>query len=139
MNISDLKIGKWYKSHNILFMPVEYSDDTSLPRAFGSYPDRMVKLVYLQSASHMSVLDISLLWWEEHIRENREFLYHSDSENVLNSTDIESVSVKDFRDIIKAFFEAEKWHSGASTQYIKPFSKEGLDLLREIIKEIRGT
>ena len=136
MNLEELKLKKWYKSGNILFMPLEYSDDISLPRAFGRHPDKMVKMAYFQDASHMGIFDLSLLWWEVNLWEKREFLYHDESENVLEDRDIESATTSDFRVIIKAFFEAENWHTGSSTQYIKPHSKEGLNLMRSILKEV---
>lgn len=114
VDVNNLRIGKWYKDGNILFMPKEKMDRHPFASSFGRYDDGAYDLLYLQDPRHMGywIYKPSMIF-EIHNKEyqdgtERHYLYHSDTENVIENKDITTPDVTDFRGIIESIFERDE-------------------------------
>lgn len=112
MDINNLKIGKWYKDGNILFMPKKKLDRHPYARSFGRYDDGAYELLFVQDVRHMKMyIYIPNVLYEIHNVESqggmgdRHYLYNADEQKTVEVEDIETPKDEDFRSVIESIFE----------------------------------
>jgi len=119
IDINNLKINKWYKDRNILFMPKKKLDMHPYASHFGRYDDGAYELTFVQDVRHMGLyIYNSNVLYEIHNIESqggmgeRHYLYNDDSQKTIEVEDIETPKQKDFRNVIESIFEnveESKW------------------------------
>lgn len=88
----DLKIGKWYKNLNQIFIPIKKLDS-------------VYTMFTILVANHLKLIEMKLYEWESREREGRIFLYQDDSQDTIKKENITTPDQSDFNSVFRALFE----------------------------------
>lgn len=110
-DIRKLQIGKWYKAHNIIFMPKKYLEKHPYAESFGRKSQGALIVIWMQAAYHIgSYVYNEKMLFEIHEKYRNDkliglSLYNSATENDIDSYLIEEAEQDNFHTQIRGVLE----------------------------------